>query len=190
MRTALTPRRGLIAAAVAVALCLPSLAGAQVALHGKPSANQIVQALSAPAPHKGPKTRGLSLGNSDSPPPEAAEKSTMRAVDLEIPFEYNSARLSDDGKEILVQLGQALNSDSLANVKAVVLEGHTDAKGNAAYNRALSLRRAQTVRDFLAQKQGVPATKLKAVGKGSTELADPNNPEDGVNRRVRVIVDG
>lgn len=189
MRTDFTPRRVGLVAALAAALCLPALAFGQVALHGKPTASQIIQALQ-PAQGAKPKTRGLSLGNSEGPAPEPVEKTTMRAVDLEIPFDFNSARLSEDGKEILVQLGQALTSDSLSGVKTIVLEGHTDAKGNSAYNKALSLRRAQTVRDFLAQKQSVPASKLKAVGKGSTELADPKNPEDGVNRRVRVIVDG
>ncbi|MBI3148771.1 MAG: OmpA family protein [Betaproteobacteria bacterium] len=189
MRTTFIPRHAGLVAALAAALCLPSLAIGQVALQGKPSASQIIQALQAPQGAK-PKTRGLSLGNSEGPAPEPVEKTTMRAVDLEIPFEFNSARLSEDGKEILVQLGQALTSDSLSGVKSIVLEGHTDAKGNAGYNRVLSLRRAQTVKDFLAQKQSVPASKLKAVGKGSTELADPKNPEDGVNRRVRVIVDG
>ncbi len=190
MKTNFTPRRAGLLAALAAALCLPALAFGQVALHGKPSASQIVQALQAPQGGAKPKTRGLSLGNNEGPAPEPVEKTTMRAVDLEIPFEFNSAKLSDDGKEILVQLGEALNSDSLSGVKAITLEGHTDAKGNPGYNKVLSLRRAQTVKDFLAQKQGVPASKLKAVGKGSAELADPKNPEDGVNRRVRVIVDG
>lgn len=189
MKTSFNPRPLAMAAALALVIGLPGLTSAQVALHGKPSASQIVQALQAPQGAK-PKTRGLSLGNSEGPAPEPVEKTTMRAVDLEIPFEFNSAKLSDDGKEILVQLGEALNSDSLSGVKSVVLEGHTDAKGNPGYNKVLSLRRAQTVKDFLAQKQGVPSSKLKAVGKGSAELADPKNPEDGVNRRVRVIVDG
>ena len=88
------------------------------------------------------------------------------------------------------ELGEALKSDELSGAKAIVLEGHTDAKGSPAYNKILSLRRAQSVKNFLATKHSIPSGKLKAVGKGSTELADPKNPEDSANRRVRIIVDG
>jgi flagellar motor protein MotB len=44
------------------------------------------------------------------------------------------------------------------------------------------------VKNYLATKQQVPAKKLRASGKGSSEPADPKNPEDPINRRVRVIV--
>ena len=78
----------------------------------------------------------------------------------------------------------------MSGARSIVLEGHTDAKGSAAYNRVLSTKRAQSVKNFLATKHSIPTGKLKAVGKGSTELADPKNPEDGANRRVRIIVEG
>jgi len=91
-------------------------------------------------------------------------------------------------KDVLDQLGEALKSDALAGAKSIVLEGHADAKGNPAYNRVLSLKRAQSAKNFIASKHGIPEGKLKAVGKGSSEPIDPKNPEDAVNRRVRVIV--
>ncbi len=174
-------------------------------LSGKPSKEQILQALS-PAASAQPafRTRGLSIGGDAGKPatpdapassdtPAAAAKASQakaRALDLEIPFEFNSDKLTDDGKDVLDQLGEALKSQELSSAKAIVLEGHTDAKGSAAYNQILSLKRAQSVRNFLATKHSIPASKLKAKGKGSTELADPKNPEDGVNRRVRIIVEG
>ena len=122
--------------------------------------------------------------------PAASAQPQARALDLDIPFEFNSDRLTSDGKDVLDQLGEALKSDELSGAKAIVLEGHTDAKGSVAYNKILSLRRAQSVKNFLATKHSIPAGKLKAVGKGSTELADPKHPEDGANRRERIIVDG
>jgi outer membrane protein OmpA-like peptidoglycan-associated protein len=173
-------------------------------LRGKPSKDQILRAL-APSPSGGAaKTRGLSLTTSEPSASDASAKSApaaapaaaaaaaapqQKAVDLEIPFDYNSDKLTNDGRDVLVQLSEALSSSEMSGVKNVVLEGHTDAKGNASYNKLLSLRRAQTVKNFIAQNSKVPAAKLKAVGKGSSELADPKNPEDGVNRRVRVVVD-
>jgi outer membrane protein OmpA-like peptidoglycan-associated protein len=199
-------RRTLAAIAVFGVFALSGAAFAQEvgSLRGKPSKEQILQALSPAAAQPAFRTRGLSIGGADAnkpatpdapaasgggaPQPQA--KAGPRALDLEIPFEFNSDRLTNDGKEVLDQLGEALKSDELASARAIVLEGHTDAKGSAAYNKLLSTRRAQSVKNFLATKHSIPSTKLRAVGKGSTELADPKNPEDGVNRRVRIIVEG
>ncbi len=166
-------------------------------LRGKPSRDQILEALtpnSAPA-NPSFRTRGLSVGNPDAaksapaPAQAAADApSQARALDLEIKFEFNSDQLTGDGKDVLDQLGEALKSDALAGAKSIVLEGHADAKGSPAYNRVLSLKRAQSAKNFIASKHGIPEGKLKAVGKGSSEPIDPKNPEDAVNRRVRVIV--
>lgn len=224
-----TPRfpisHSLLAIAIASAVSLAAPAFGQERLSGKPTKEQILNALT-PQQAAGPafRTRGLSLGAGDTAKaePEApaqtsagtgsggapaaapvaaparakaaaaapAAATAARSLDLEIPFEFNSARLTQDGKDVLDQLGEALKSDQLSGAKAIILEGHTDAKGNDAYNKELSLKRAQSVRAFLAIKHSIPSSKLRAVGKGSAELADPKNPQDAVNRRVRIIVDG
>lgn len=195
-------RLGLATLLLAAGFAVSSSAGAQEVsnLRGKPSKEQILEALTAPPGHSAVRTRGLSLG-SPAPGPTAPAPATqapaaqapaapqVRAVDLEIPFEFNSDRITDAGRDVLNQLGQALNSGELAGIRTITLEGHTDAKGNPAYNQALSLRRAQSVRSFL-QTQNVPSYKLRAVGRGASELADPNDPEGAVNRRVRVMVAG
>jgi len=186
-------RSAFAAIAVFGVFALGSVAVAQEVgtLRGKPSKEQILQALSPASAQPAYRTRGLSIGSDAGKPaaPDApAAKPGPRALDLEIPFEFNSDRLTNDGKEVLDQLGEALKSDELSGAKSIVLEGHTDAKGSPAYNRLLSTRRAQSVKNFLATKYSIPSSKLKAVGKGSTELADPKNPEDGINRRVRIIV--
>ncbi len=202
-------RKALAAATLMGAVALASTVFAQEVgkLSGKPSKEQILQALSpaagAPAAAPAFRTRGLSIGGDAGKPatpdvpaaaaPAAAApagKAQARALDLDIPFEFNSDKLTDDGKEVLDQLGEALKSNELSGAKSIVLEGHTDAKGSAMYNKMLSLKRAQSVKNFLATRHSVPVGKLKAVGKGSTELADPKNPEDGANRRVRIIVEG
>ena len=196
-------RRSLAAIAVFGVFALSGAVVAQEVgtLRGKPSKEQILQALSPATAQPAMRTRGLSIGGDAGKPatPDApaasggaapAAKAGPRALDLEIPFEFNSDRLTNDGKDVLDQLGEALKSDELSGAKTIVLEGHTDAKGSAAYNRVLSTRRAQSVKNFLATKHSIPGSKLRAVGKGATELADPKNPEDGVNRRVRIIVDG
>ncbi|NJO68755.1 MAG: OmpA family protein [Bacteroidetes bacterium] len=47
----------------------------------------------------------------------------------------------------------------------VLIEGHTDSKGSDTYNLELSIKRAQTVSAFLAQKD-IDTNRLRTVGYG------------------------
>ncbi|GIZ51745.1 hypothetical protein NCCP691_17590 [Noviherbaspirillum aridicola] len=149
-------------------------------------------AAAAPAPAPATMAAAAASANTAPRPVVAAapvQQRAQRALDLDIQFQFNSDQLTNDGKDVLDQLAAALKSQQLAAANLVILEGHADAKGSANYNQALSLKRAQSARSYLATRHGIAGAKLRAVGKGSSEPADPNNPEDEVNRRVRVIVD-
>ncbi len=69
----------------------------------------------------------------------------------------------------------------------VTVEGHTDRLGSQTYNQALSMRRAQAVKDYLVVSGGLDAAKISAVGK--SESAPVTNPEDckGSNPSARLI---
>ncbi|WP_027478837.1 OmpA family protein [Curvibacter gracilis] len=69
----------------------------------------------------------------------------------------------------------------------ILVVGHTDTKGSGDGNDALSLRRAQQVRDLLVQ-QGLPANHIEAVGRGERELAVATGDEvdEPRNRRVEI----
>ena len=75
------------------------------------------------------------------------------------------------------------------SVTAVEIEGHTDDQGAAAANKALSQRRADTVRDALVAA-GVPRAKVRAVGRGSLQPVADNTSAAGRsrNRRVEIII--
>lgn len=107
-----------------------------------------------------------------------------RAVDLSIGFDFDSATIQPGSRELLERLARAMQHERLAEQRFTV-EGHTDAKGSAAYNQRLSARRAQAVVAFLAE-QGVVAARLEAQGKGFTELLDSTRPFAAENRRVRI----
>src|SRR5438445_2904008 len=68
-----------------------------------------------------------------------------KKIDLEIYFEYNSARIAGEAEPQLDQLGEALRNPRLSNA-TVVVAGHTDAKGGEKYNEGLSDRRADAVK--------------------------------------------
>ncbi|CAA9336140.1 MAG: hypothetical protein AVDCRST_MAG71-2005 [uncultured Lysobacter sp.] len=77
----------------------------------------------------------------------------------------------------------------------VELRGYTDAKGDDAYNLALSKRRADAVRAWLAVN-GVPASRLQSTGLGEADPIAPNTLPDGgddeagraKNRRVIAVI--
>ncbi len=115
--------------------------------------------------------------------PEVREKPT---VDLSIQFEFDSAKLLPESRPLLDNLAKAINSDKLRGFSFVV-EGHTDIIGSSEYNQKLSDQRALSVLTYLVSK-GVSKERLKAIGKGSTELLTPDKPDAAENRRVRIIL--
>ncbi len=71
----------------------------------------------------------------------------------------------------------------------MVVEGHTDSQGAAAYNQDLSKHRAQAVRDYLVTR-GIASDRISAAGFGPTRsIADNASPEGRANnRRVEIVV--
>ena len=98
-------------------------------------------------------------------------------------FVQGKADLSDDAKFVLHDLAQELKK--FPEVKLQII-GHTSAEGDPTFNQKLSEERAQAAVDFLVGHGGVDASRLEAIGKGSSEPLDVNNPE--VNRRTEFII--
>jgi outer membrane protein OmpA-like peptidoglycan-associated protein len=74
-------------------------------------------------------------------------------------------------------------------VSKMVVEGHTDSQGAAAYNQELSQHRAQAVRDYLVTR-GIAADRITAQGFGPTRSVADNASAEGRanNRRVEIVV--
>jgi outer membrane protein OmpA-like peptidoglycan-associated protein len=71
----------------------------------------------------------------------------------------------------------------------LLIVGHTDAKGDDAYNQRLSERRSASAAAYLAS-QGVDRARLSATGKGESEPIATNDTDAGQakNRRVEVAI--
>ena len=79
----------------------------------------------------------------------------------------------------------------LEEAYAALIVGHTDSTGDADYNKDLSTRRAQSVRDYLVET-GAPAEKLRVLGSGADDPIASNDTAEGQaqNRRVEALVIG
>ena len=149
-----------------------------------PTARELVEALK-PAGRARTRTRALKLGPLLAAAETAATPTAVAAkVSLNrINFEFDSSELTPQAMQLLERVGQALGSSELAGLTFIV-EGHTDATGDAGYNQKLSARRAQAVKDHLVARHGIGAERLKALGRGEAELLDEANPAGWANRRV------
>lgn len=108
-------------------------------------------------------------------------------VRLPILFEFNSANLQPEGRELLEKLGTALMTPELESFNFSV-EGHTDSVGSNRYNQSLSERRAQAVKSYLSER-GVSDDRLDSKGLGEAKPVADNGSDEGRqrNRRVEII---
>ena len=101
-------------------------------------------------------------------------------------FDWDRSNLSAQALNTIKQAAAAFKSKGNARITAT---GHTDTSGPEAYNMALSLRRANAVKDALV-REGVPATAIAVIGRGEAGLLVQT--ADGVrepqNRRVEIVI--
>ena len=104
-----------------------------------------------------------------------------------------SGILFDTGKDALKSTAKDSLAKAAANLKNsetnIIIQGHTDSTGSDAINQPLSERRANHVRDFLAAN-GVPDSRMTAIGYGSSRPAVPNDTDANraLNRRVQLEI--
>ena len=91
-------------------------------------------------------------------------------------------------EEALEELKEAVIQIKKANPSHIEIIGHTDNQGTAAYNKSLSLRRAEAVKNKLQELLQNEAIVLTAKGLGFTNPIASNNTEEGkkLNRRVEL----
>lgn len=102
-------------------------------------------------------------------------------------FHTNSAELTEEAKAILSPIATAHHM--YHGDVDLLISGHTDSMGAAAYNQTLSQNRAAAVVAFMVE-QGCNAAKLTAVGHGENQAIADNATKEGraKNRRVELTV--
>ncbi|PKH09300.1 OmpA family protein [Moritella sp. Urea-trap-13] len=105
------------------------------------------------------------------------------SIKLEVKFANNSAEIPESAKSEIKAVADLMTQFPNANVE---IEGHSDSSGDATYNKTLSQRRADAVRDIIVSDYGVDAARVSAVGYGQEQPIASNDTKEGrlENRRV------
>lgn len=155
----------------------------------KPSAaiklRSVIGKLRAPA-FGAPATETVTTREEREEIQEVIKADALPQLDIEIFFDYNSAKIRAKSLPDLTKLGLALRDKRLAGANFIII-GHTDASGGEAYNLALSKKRAVSVRQFLTETFEVDGKNLIAIGYGEEQLKRPDAPKAAENRRVQFV---
>jgi outer membrane protein OmpA-like peptidoglycan-associated protein len=102
-------------------------------------------------------------------------------------FDFEQTNLKPEARPILQALFVLIQQHP--EWSRLRIEGHTDARGGAAFNLQLSERRARNVMNELI-KLGIPGERIEAIGYGATRLRDTRTDEAAHqrNRRVEFVV--
>lgn len=96
-------------------------------------------------------------------------------------FALGKSDLGDDAKFVLHDLANVMKQNPELRLR---LEGHTSAEGDPTQNQKLSQARANAAVAFLVEKEGIEASRLEAIGKGSSEPKNTADPMAAENRRT------
>lgn len=124
--------------------------------------------------------------NSPQTIPMYQQLASLRQFNIEINFDFDSARIRPESYEAVGLIADALHTPYLQG-QTFFIVGHTDAKGTREYNLELSRKRAASIREALVTTFRVPGEYLFAVGLGEEQLRDPAKPDAAENRRVQLI---
>jgi OOP family OmpA-OmpF porin len=122
-----------------------------------------------------------------APAPVAAPKPTGEKITVaaDALFDFNKSTLRPEGK---AKLDELVAKAGAIKLEVILVVGHTDRIGSAAYNLKLSDRRAAAVKTYLVSK-GIEANRVYTEGKGLTQPVTGDKckkmgPENGANKKL------
>lgn len=101
-------------------------------------------------------------------------------------FKFGATELPDEARSAIDQMVGQLKDQKQA--VWIEVEGHTDNVGNAKYNEALGMMRAEGVKRYLHEQHQVPLHKINVISYGEGKPAAPNNTRDGRAQNRRVVI--
>ena len=142
---------------------------------------------------KGTAEKAVELGSTALSKAESAEKAAKGKVLWTTTLSDDSVKFTFDGNKVPSE-AQAILDDLASKVKGMdkgvylEIEGHTDNIGSETYNEHLGELRAEAVRDYLAEKAGIPLHVMNVISFGESKPVAENNTAQGRAKNRRVVV--
>jgi outer membrane protein OmpA-like peptidoglycan-associated protein len=127
---------------------------------------------------------------------QVRETATEIRIELaaDVLFDFDKATIKPQAASALHTVAGIIQDKGKG--RSVRIDGYTDSKGGDAYNQNLSERRAASVKQWLAEKEGLGKVKMTTQGFGAKKPVAPNARPDGSddpegrqkNRRVEIVL--
>lgn len=127
---------------------------------------------------------------------QVKETATEIRIELaaDVLFDFDKATIKPEAATALHNVAEIIKDKGKG--RSVRIDGYTDSKGSDAYNQKLSERRAASVKQWLAEKEGLGQVKMTTQGFGAKQPVAPNTRPDGSddpegrqkNRRVEIVL--
>ncbi len=118
------------------------------------------------------------------PTRQDADANAYARKTLSVTFRFGSAELDENGKTV-IEMGFSDVARQFGGSR-VRLVGHTDNVGSDEANMALSMRRAESVRDYLIRKYNFDRDRFITQGRGEVQPVASNDTEEGRSKNRRV----
>jgi len=142
---------------------------------------------------KGTAEKAVELGSTALTKAESAEKAARGKVLWTTTLSDDSVKFTFDGNTVPGE-AQTILDDLASKVKGMdksvylEIEGHTDNIGSEDYNEHLGELRAEAVRNYLAEKAGIPLHVMNVISFGESKPVAANNTSEGRAKNRRVVV--
>ena len=108
-------------------------------------------------------------------------------IPTDLLFKFNQADLQESARLSMMKLGLLIKRNQESRF---IIEGHTDTIGSEVYNMTLSVKRAESVQNWLVDSLGLGADRVSIMGFGETRplVQAGDRYEQAINRRVEIAI--
>src|SRR5262245_39337533 len=134
--------------------------------------------------------RGFGPTSEESTRITVSDDSMVVVLSGDVLFDFDKAVVKPEANPVLQQAAATINAKTTPRLRAILINGHADSTGAAAYNMRLSEQRAEAVARWFASRGLLPEALLKPQGFGETRPRVPNTTpaNRAQNRRVEIFL--
>jgi outer membrane protein OmpA-like peptidoglycan-associated protein len=135
------------------------------------------------------KMRGRNEPPPQKRPPIVPELMNLPAFNVDLQFDPDTPIVRPESYQAVGRIADAMVYSDLLPYTFLIV-GHVEANGKRESNVILSQRRADAIRDILANTFKISVKRLQSIGLGEEQLLDPSKPTAAVNQQIQIITIG